>query len=430
MRKLAIVLMVWAVAAAVVVAVPSSAAAQTWFDEVRKRDQLIAAQENLLNAYRCRFQVDIGAVKGGCSGGQPARLASPGPVPPYASAAHSAARDSLIAAQESLLNVYRCRFNIDVGQVPGGCSPGDSGSADDGMLYIDLSEFDVSSDVAPLPGYRPPVSANQGPQSSATVTVHLCAQKGSPYTITSVDRTVSRLNSVVTPFFSRQSSNSHSMNFVSGAVIRPDPGTKIRVKTKDMGEVVYTLDWNGAFTTNYTRNVTAYICLVMADRQYSGKNNLVLLDMPIGTSAGGNTLGFAFLGSGNAIQPTEARFIDRGYTSADEGYSNQFYDTAAHELGHSILRLCHPHERGLDYCPTDHDAKAYVSALESNPFTRDHPEACSLMSYCSNSTIRGGNAWIACGQREILGWPNGPATPHETCSFAAGGNSRRQQPQT
>ena len=71
MRKSAIVLMVWAVAAAVVVAVPSSATAQNWRDEVAKRDQLIAAQENLLNAYRCRFQVDIGAVKGGCSGGQP-----------------------------------------------------------------------------------------------------------------------------------------------------------------------------------------------------------------------------------------------------------------------------------------------------------------------------------------------------------------------
>ena len=30
-------------------------------------------------------------------------------------------RDQLIAAQESLLNVYRCRFDIDTQQVPGGC---------------------------------------------------------------------------------------------------------------------------------------------------------------------------------------------------------------------------------------------------------------------------------------------------------------------
>ena len=33
-------------------------------------------------------------------------------------------RDTLIVAQESLLNVYRCRFNVDTQVVPNGCIQG------------------------------------------------------------------------------------------------------------------------------------------------------------------------------------------------------------------------------------------------------------------------------------------------------------------
>ena len=33
-------------------------------------------------------------------------------------------RDQLIADQESLLNTYRCRFEIDAHIVPGGCADG------------------------------------------------------------------------------------------------------------------------------------------------------------------------------------------------------------------------------------------------------------------------------------------------------------------
>ncbi|MYG57050.1 MAG: hypothetical protein F4165_00385, partial [Acidimicrobiia bacterium] len=90
--------------------------------DIAARDELVAAQESLLNVYRCRFGIDTEAVPGGCADGKPA--AAPEPPGRFAgtpAAADIAARDELVAAQESLLNVYRCRFGIDTEAVPGGC---------------------------------------------------------------------------------------------------------------------------------------------------------------------------------------------------------------------------------------------------------------------------------------------------------------------
>ena len=88
--------------------------------QVAERDALIAAQENLLNAYRCMFGVDTDAVRGGCP--DPDRI-QPGAVPQNPSQQDIDARDTLIAAQEALLNTYRCQHNIDTQLVAGGCSP-------------------------------------------------------------------------------------------------------------------------------------------------------------------------------------------------------------------------------------------------------------------------------------------------------------------
>ena len=62
---------------------------------------------------------------GGCKDGKPAQPAAP-PVPftGTPTLADIAARDGLVAAQEALLNVYRCRFDIDTQIVPGGCKDG------------------------------------------------------------------------------------------------------------------------------------------------------------------------------------------------------------------------------------------------------------------------------------------------------------------
>lgn len=106
--------------AALAVLAPVGASAQTQ-DDIEVRDQLIAAQENLLNDYRCKFGVGADAVPGGCP--EPDRV-EPGPAPGSPTQNDIAVRDDLIDAQEALLNEYRCRFSVDVEQVPGGCLDG------------------------------------------------------------------------------------------------------------------------------------------------------------------------------------------------------------------------------------------------------------------------------------------------------------------
>jgi hypothetical protein len=44
---------------------------RTLYNEIDARGNLIIAQENLLNAYRCRYGVDLEVVPGGCSNGIP-----------------------------------------------------------------------------------------------------------------------------------------------------------------------------------------------------------------------------------------------------------------------------------------------------------------------------------------------------------------------
>lgn len=82
--------------------------------DIAVRNELIAAQESLLNIYRCLFDIDIQVVPDGCVDGQPARGPTESSQFEGTPNQHDiAVRDRLIQAQESLLNVYRCRFNVD-----------------------------------------------------------------------------------------------------------------------------------------------------------------------------------------------------------------------------------------------------------------------------------------------------------------------------
>ncbi|WP_419929645.1 trypsin-like peptidase domain-containing protein [Candidatus Poriferisocius sp.] len=124
------------VAAISVFAAPA-ATAQT-VEDVRQRDQLIANQENLLNTYRCLFGVDVDVVPGQCPNPD---LVAPGVAPPNPSQNDLDVRDGLIQSQEALLNVYRCRFDVDTQIVPGGCvdgapapQPGEDSQPDGGAL--------------------------------------------------------------------------------------------------------------------------------------------------------------------------------------------------------------------------------------------------------------------------------------------------------
>ena len=91
-------------------------------EDVELRDRLIFDQEALLNVYRCLFDIDTQVVPGGCAGGEPSRpAAQPAPFGGTPTLAEVELRDQLIASQEALLNVYRCKFDIDTQMVPGGC---------------------------------------------------------------------------------------------------------------------------------------------------------------------------------------------------------------------------------------------------------------------------------------------------------------------
>lgn len=99
----------------------SSAGAQTVAD-IQKRDQLIATQEALLNAYRCQLNVDVAAVMGGCANGMPILSpADPGTFSGTPTQNDIDVREKLIAEQEDLLNSLRCRFGVDTDAVSGVC---------------------------------------------------------------------------------------------------------------------------------------------------------------------------------------------------------------------------------------------------------------------------------------------------------------------
>ncbi len=90
--------------------------------DIRARDNLVFAQESLLNSYRCRFGIDTGVVPGGCRDGKPARTVSqPPPFAGQPTALGVAERERLIYAQEWQLNSIRCRFGVDTVAVPDGC---------------------------------------------------------------------------------------------------------------------------------------------------------------------------------------------------------------------------------------------------------------------------------------------------------------------
>ena len=91
--------------------------------DIAVRDGLIADQESLLNAYRCRFGVDTHIVKGGCAQGVPLLgPTAPGVFTGTPTQYALYVRDVLVREQEALLNNYRCMFDIDTQVVPGGCA--------------------------------------------------------------------------------------------------------------------------------------------------------------------------------------------------------------------------------------------------------------------------------------------------------------------
>ena len=154
--------------------------------DIEQRDSLIAAQESLLNVYRCRFDIDTQVVPGGCTNGLPSQdQPELDPFTGVATQAQLDTRDSLIAAQESLLNVYRCRFDIDTQVVPGGCTNGlpsvststEPESGANGVGYFEATYVD-SQRITPPSGSDP----GRDNRSLRTIVIYPAAVDGTATT--------------------------------------------------------------------------------------------------------------------------------------------------------------------------------------------------------------------------------------------------------
>ncbi len=134
-------------------------------EDIEVRDNLIAAQETLLNVYRCRFGVDIGTVPGGCADGLPNQgFSRPGEFGGTPTLEEIELRDELIAVQESLLNTYRCRFDfeIDTHITPEGCpgQPGSTGSMSPKIVSFESLVLSEGFDGDPPPGLITPTGVS------------------------------------------------------------------------------------------------------------------------------------------------------------------------------------------------------------------------------------------------------------------------------
>lgn len=374
--------------------------------DIAIRDELIAAQETLLNVYRCRFNVDTEVVVGGCVGVHPRR----GPVMPGAFAGtpsqrELARRDSLVAEQESLLNAYRCRFGIDTQVVPGGCSGTVAGATlVDGVLPPSADLVSTSAQVSDEPGR----------EVVHYVRVDYCGPSDSRNAFSMVDLRdeVKYLQTHVDAFIERQSgyledgSNTRRSRLVfeTGYLLHPNIG-----------------NWGGeSISTWYERYVDAsesrrnYADPCRTESRAKEEKNravypnvLILADLKTG-----GVVGYAAEGRGPALAAARRHHGDNS-----DKYTALYLETVAHEIGHAFYNLSHPWSDLFGISDSEHLNPSQVQEYLS----RYSEAAQSLMSYFNiqgrdtgkKPDIRAdasehARAYIACYQRQDAGWHVGP----------------------
>ena len=126
-------------------------------EEKARLNKLISEQSVLINDYRCRFNVDVRFVPGGCRDGQPA-------YPEWTAFTFIGSYrnvdlmklEDLVTAQAALLNAYRCWFRVDMDAVPGGCGQTeDTDDTDDSDDGEDTDDTDDVGDSVPQDGWNP-----------------------------------------------------------------------------------------------------------------------------------------------------------------------------------------------------------------------------------------------------------------------------------
>ena len=277
---------------------------------------------------------------------------------------------------------------------------------------------------------------------SFTVPVHYCLSEGNSRSNDSLAQELSdwveELNKVVSEFFSRESSDTVTFEFTQGRVHKLN-SSLASVTAWDKTFVNYPVDTtdkdkqslepNGYWDTDENDrqdHAAAPVeqCLLLVDEGY------VFVDQPLLQSGTG---GFA---ANRDIAASPA-----------PNQVTRWLFTVAHEVGHAWLDLCHPQTslsepdtrrsgtpREVTFqCRSGHANLVYDSyeaAKITNMSGQEIPASslterkklglCGLMSYCADSSLTdtGDNlkTFVACGQRELLGWPDGPATPYGPCA--------------
>ena len=146
------------------------------------------------------------------------------------------------------------------------------------------------------------------------IPVYLCGEPGR-FSQSDLISEVQRLQDEVTPFFSKESSGELTLNFTVGTVVAPS----------DIAWNTATLKYLWSLAKGREDNNP---CGIKARAHAQTSEILVLMDIDPG-----GTWGYAYYGGGPAFSVT------------DDWLSAQwFLYTVVHELGHSLLNLCHPHQ--------------------------------------------------------------------------------------
>ena len=159
------------------------------------------------------------------------------------------------------------------------------------------------------------------PAGDIDVSVNYCSRPGR-YSDDDLARHVASLQQSVGEFFRRESSGAVRLRFVPSDIMEPA-----------------SVDWDHE-TLDNVRTSTDHDC------RLQHRETLVLIDLPpASTEIDGQSykiVGFAGYNRSAAYLVTEKQHEVSGFNS------QRYLDTVAHELGHSILNLCHTHQTAVN----------------------------------------------------------------------------------
>ena len=162
--------------------------------------------------------------------------------------------------------------------------------------------------------------------TNPTIYVYYCAEPGTDYDIEDLDVEVEFLQDKVGEFFLRETSGQLRLNLFSQGIVTPS------LASVNSDWQTITLDY---LSTNYpTTEENPCFVEVKKDIVASKNEFLVIADMDPGDVAG-----YAYYG-GASIAIDRNRYSNLNSANREKAH---LY-TIAHELGHKLLSLCHPHQ--------------------------------------------------------------------------------------